>query len=101
MSDDGSFVVESASLGRGAAPGKYNVLVQWPEPDDTATAGAGGKTKTARVRGKQVVVAKHDKLDPLPTDRLKGRYSDASKPQLKAEIKPGSTDLGTLEITLK
>ncbi len=101
VSDDGSFVVESASLGRGAAPGKYNVLVQWPEPDESVAAGAGSKTKTTRVRGKQIVVAKHDKLDPVPSDRLKGRYSDSSKPQLKAEIKPGSTDLGTLEITLK
>ena len=47
-------------------------------------------------------MAKHDKLDRVPSDRLKGRYADSSKPQLKpVEIKPGSTDLGTLEITLK
>ena len=46
-------------------------------------------------------MARHDKLDPAPADRLKGRYADVAKPQLKAEIKPGSTDLGTLEITMK
>ncbi len=99
--DDGSFIVESAGLGLGAAPGKYNVLVQWPELGDTPPAGAGGKTKNASVRGKAIVVAKHNRLDPLPKDRLKGRYADASKPEIKAEIKPGPTDLGTLEITFK
>jgi hypothetical protein len=98
--DDGSFTVESGPLGRGAAPGKYDVLVQWPEPGDAAPADAP-KAKEARLGGKKVVVAKNAKLDPVPSDRLKGRYSDAGKPQLKAEIKPGSNDLGTLEITLK
>jgi hypothetical protein len=98
--DDGSFTVESGPLGRGAPPGKYNVLVQWPEQADAAASGAGGKTKTARVGGKQVVVAKHDKLDPLPADRLKGRYSDAGNPRLQAEIKPGPNDL-SYEVTLK
>ena len=45
VGDDGSFIVETAALGRGAAPGKYNVLVQWPESDDSVAAEAGGKTK--------------------------------------------------------
>ncbi len=77
------------------------MLIQWPEQDDAALAGSGRKTKKATVRGVGVTVVKHDKLDPVPADRLKGRYSDATKPQLKAEVKPGPTDLGTLEITLK
>jgi hypothetical protein len=76
------------------------VLVQWPEQDESAPAGSGGKTKTASVRGKQVVVARHDKLDPLPADRLQGRYSDPSNPRLKAEIQLGPNDL-SYEITLK
>ena len=96
--DDGSYTVESTALGRGAAPGKYNVLIQWPEQGDAAAA--GGKTKTATVKGKQVIVAKHDKFDPVPSDRLKGRYADPGKPQLKAEIKPGPNGLD-YEITLK
>jgi hypothetical protein len=98
--EDGAFTVESASLGRGAAPGQYTVLVQWPEPGESAAAAAGSKTKNALVKGKAVVVAKHDKQDALPADRLKGRYADASKPRLTAEIKSRPTDLGTLEITL-
>ncbi len=97
---DGAFSVEIAALGQGAAPGKYNVLVEWPEQTDSATTSAS-KTKSASVRGKTVSVAKRDKFDPVPTDRLMGRYSDASKPKLTAEIKAGPTDLGTLEITLK
>jgi hypothetical protein len=97
--DDGSFTVESAALGSGAAPGKYNVLVQWPERGESAAAASGSKTTNALVKGKAIVVAKHDKQDSLPADRLEGRYADAGKPQLTAEIKSGPTDLGTFEIT--
>jgi hypothetical protein len=99
--DDGYFAVESGDLGRGAAPGKYNVLVQWPEQDDASTAGSGRKTSNTNVKGASVTVAKHERLDRMPADRLKGRYSDASQPRLKAEVKPGAPDLGTIEITLK
>jgi hypothetical protein len=101
VNDDGSFTVDSGGLGRGAAPGKYHVLIQWPEQTDAGPTGAGRTAKKANVRGATVTVVKHDKLDPVPADRLKGRYSDAAKPQLKAEVKPGSPDLGTIEITLK
>ena len=91
--------VESAPRGYGVAPGKYNVLVQWPEPIDAAPADSN--TKTARVQGKTVTVAKHNRLDPVPSDRLKGRHSDPDKPRLSAEIKPGPNDLGTFELSLK
>lgn len=101
VNEDGFFTVESGGLGRGAAPGKYNLLIQWPEQDDLSTAGTNRKTKKTNVRGVGVTVAKHEKFDPVPGDRLKGRYSDATKPQLKAEVKTGATDLGTIEITLK
>jgi hypothetical protein len=101
VSGDGSFTVDSAGLGRGATPGKYNLLIQWPEQGDAATAASGRTTKQANVRGASVTVVKRDKHDPVPSDRLKGRYSDAANPQLKAEVKPGSPDVGTIEITLK
>jgi hypothetical protein len=100
VGSDGSFSVESAALGRGAVPGKYHVLVQWPESENQPAA-TGGKAKPARVGGKSVVVAKHDRLDPVPNDRLKGKYSDAANPRLTAVVKPAATDLGTLEITMK
>jgi hypothetical protein len=97
---DGSFSVESAVLGRGVAPGKYHVIVQWPERDSQSSSG-GGKPKPAKVGGKSVVVTKHDRVDSMPSDRLKGKYSDAANPRLSAEIKSNATDLGTLEITMK
>jgi hypothetical protein len=100
VGSDGTFSVESAALGRGAAPGKYNVLIEWPQQTDAAPV-AASKTKSSSVRGKTMVVAKHEKFDAMPADRLMGRYSNLSKPQLTAEVKSGPTDLGTLEITMK
>ncbi len=39
VGEDGGFTVESQPLGSGAAPGKYNILVQWPEEHDPAQRG--------------------------------------------------------------
>jgi hypothetical protein len=99
--DDGSFSVESQPLGYGAAPGKYKVLIQWPEDSGPAQAQSGSKTKTASVGGKKVEVAKRNKLAPVAPDRLKGRYMDSNKPQFHAEIQSGPTDLGALELEMK
>ncbi len=85
----------------GLHPASTTCLSSGPSRTTPRRPTPAARPRSQRVGGKQVVVAKHDKLDPVPSDRLKGRYSDSSKPQLKAEIKPGSTDLGTLEITLK
>jgi hypothetical protein len=101
VADDGSFNVESHPLGSGAAPGKYNVLVQWTEDQNPAEARAASTSKTTSIKGKTVTLTKHDKLKPIATDRLKGRYSDPSKPLREVEVKPGQNDLGTLELTLK
>jgi hypothetical protein len=99
--DDGSFTVESQPLGYGAAPGKYNILVQWSHEEDPAQIRGADKSKVSSKKGKNVATAKHDKLDSIAPDRLRGRYSNAAKPLLHAEVKPGSTDLGTLELELK
>jgi hypothetical protein len=99
--DDGSFTVESQPLGYGAAPGKYKVLIHWPEASDPAQPRSGTKTKTASVAGKKVDVTRRNKLDPVAPDRLKGRYMEPSKPQFHAEVKAGPTDLGTFELELK
>jgi hypothetical protein len=99
--DDGSFTVESQPIGYGAAPGKYKVLVQWPEDSDAAQARSSSKTKTASVAGKKIAVTRRTKLDPMAPDRLKGHYMDSSKPQFHAEVKAGPTDLGTFELELK
>jgi len=101
VKDDGSFTVETHPLGYGAAPGKYAILVQWAEEHDSAQPRGAGKPTVATIKGKKVVMTKHDKLEPNPPDRLKGRYSNGSKPLLQAEVKPGPNDLGTLELELK
>jgi hypothetical protein len=100
VQDDGSFTVESHPLGYGAAPGKYNILVQWSEEKDPAQR-AADKAKVTTIKGKQVVLTKHDKGEAIAPDRLHGRYANASKPLLQAEVKLGSSDLGTLELELK
>ena len=88
-------------MGYGAAPGKYKVLVQWPEDSDATGARSSSKTTIASVAGKKVAVTKRNKLDPIAPDRLKGRYMDSSKPQFHAEVKPGSTELATFNLELK
>ncbi len=89
------------SLGYGAAPGKYAILVQWFQQSDPAQSRGTGKPQVATIKGKRVVMTKHDKLEPRAPDRLKGRYSDAQKPLLQVEVKSGPNDLGTLELELK
>ena len=101
VGEDGSFTVESQPLGYGAAPGKYNILVQWSEELDPAQVRSGDKAKVSSIKGKKVVLSRHDKLKSTAPDRLRGRYSDSTKPLLHAEVTPGTCDLGTLELELK
>lgn len=101
VGEDGSFAVESAPVGFGAAPGKYLILIQWPEDIDPTPASANLKKTNALVKGKKVTVAKRSSVDLVPTDRLKGRYMDRSKALLPAiEVKAGSNDLGTIDLKL-
>ncbi len=99
VQEDGSFRVESHPLGYGAAPGKYAVLVRWP--DDPTAASGSEPSKTTKIKGKTVVLAKSDKGIGEGRDRLNGRYMDSRKPLLQAEVKAGSNDLGTLELEMK
>jgi hypothetical protein len=99
--EDGTFTMESAPVGYGAAPGKYIILAQWPEDLDPSPAQTNQKTKTGSVQGKKVTVVKRNNVDLVPIDRLKGRYMDRSKALLQpVEVKAGSNDLGTIELKL-
>ena len=101
VGEDGGFTVESHPLGSGARPGQ----IQHPGPVARGARPRPGaraaKPKVSTLKGKKVVVTRRDKLDPLAPDRLKGRYSDASRPLLQREVHVGSNDLGTLELELK
>jgi hypothetical protein len=97
--EDGSFRVESHPLGYGAAPGKYAVLVRWP--DEPTAESRSNPSKTTKIKGKTVVLTKNDKGIGEGRDRLKGRYMDPTKPLLQAEVKPGPNDLGTFELEMK
>jgi hypothetical protein len=97
---DGSFTVESVHRGSGASPGSYAVLAQWPNEQEVGNAGVTDKSEATSIRGKKVVVSKHNKHDSAAPDRLKGRYMDMRKPLLKTEVKPGPNDLGTLDLSL-
>ena len=81
VEEDGSFELNSDSLGYGALPGTYAVLVEWREEhgDGVTQVKSRGNTKLvkrSRLRAGQ--------------DRLKGRYLNISKPLLHAEVKPQS-----------
>jgi hypothetical protein len=98
---DGGYTVESQPLGYGIAPGKYAVLVEWSQESDPAVS-TSKSSKAPAGRGKSVTVTKRSKFDPVPVDRLKGRYMDKSKPAFEREIKSGgSNDLGTIELEMK
>ena len=87
--EDGNFRVESHPLGYGAAPGKYAVLVRWP--DDPTAASGSEPSKTTKIKGKTVVLAKSDKGIGEGRRPAQWRYMDLRKPLLQAEVKAGRT----------
>jgi hypothetical protein len=73
---DGSFTLVCGSLGEGAPPGEYDVLIEWKQ-------GPGH----ARGRGHK------------GSDRLGGRYADPQRPRLHATVKPQPNHLPPFELT--
>jgi hypothetical protein len=90
VEDDGTYSLETEGLGRGARPGTYAVLVEWRD-----TKGDG--VTPVKTRG-NVKLVKRSRLRSGP-DRLKGRYFDAAKPLLHAEVAASSTQVPTFELT--
>jgi hypothetical protein len=76
VQEDGSFELVCGSLGKGALPGKYDVLIEW-------------KPISAQSKGRP----QHG------PDKLKGRYSDAKNPLLHATVEAKSNDLPPFELT--
>jgi hypothetical protein len=92
VEDDGSFYLTSDGVGDGCPPGKYAVLVEWKGKLNPEVA----QPKPAR--GKNRVVPVNRRSTRNGVDRLKGRYFDIAKPQLHAEVPPGSTHLPPFEL---
>jgi hypothetical protein len=73
---DGSFTLVCGSMGEGAPPGEYAVLVEWRQSSNQA--------KGQAQKG---------------PDRLEGRYADPNRPLLHAVIKAERNELAPFELT--
>jgi hypothetical protein len=89
VQDDGGFSLSCDGLGDGALPGSYTVLVEWRD-------GKAGGVVPVKASG-QSKLAKRVRVHAGP-DRLNGRYFDASKPLLHAEVKAGPNPLAPFEL---
>jgi hypothetical protein len=80
---DGSFTLVCGSLGEGAPPGDYDVLIEWKEARKTAKG-----------------PAQHGPGHPSlkSPDRLQGRYADPKHPRLHAVVKAQTNQLPPFEL---
>jgi hypothetical protein len=76
VQEDGYFELVCGSLGKGAPPGEYDVLIEWK-----------------RVSGQSKGRPQHG------PDKLKGRYSDPKRPLLHATVEAKVTSLPPFELT--
>jgi hypothetical protein len=93
VEDDGSFYLTSDGVGDGCPAGKYSVLVEWkgkPDPQAKPPEPGRGKVKLVRVNRRSTRNG---------VDRLRGRYFDIARPLLHADVKEGSNQLPTFELT--
>ena len=72
--EDGSFSLVSGPYDEGAAPGEYDVFIEW-------------RHRAERAKGH------------MGTDRLKGHYADRNHPRLHAVVNSGPTDLPPFDLT--
>jgi hypothetical protein len=73
---DGSFELVCGSLGKGAPPGEYDVVIEWKQ--------VSGQGKGRLERG---------------LDKLEGRYADPKHPRLQATIKAERNELAPFVLT--
>jgi hypothetical protein len=76
VQQDGSFELVCGSLGKGAPPGTYDVLIEWKQ------ASSQGKGRPQHRR-----------------DRLKGRYADPKRPLLQARVQAKANTLPPFALT--
>jgi hypothetical protein len=76
VQEDGSFELVCGSLGKGAPPGEYDVLIEWKR--------VTGQSKGRPQQG---------------PDKLKGRYTDPKHPRFHVVIKAERNDLAPFDLT--
>jgi hypothetical protein len=76
VQEDGTFQLVCGSLGKGAPPGEYDVVVQWK-----------------RVSGQRKGRPQHG------PDKLGGRYADPKRPRFHASIKAERNDLAPFDVS--
>jgi hypothetical protein len=76
VQEDGSFELMCGSLGKGAPPGEYAVLIEW---------------KRVTIPGKT-----RSQVGP---DKLRGRFADLRHPRLRATVDARATHLPPIELT--
>jgi hypothetical protein len=76
VQDDGDFELVCGSLGKGAPPGEYDVLIEWKQTSGQST----GRPQ----RG---------------PDKLQGRYADPKHPLLHATVEATTNNLAPFELT--
>jgi hypothetical protein len=76
VQENGSFELVCGSLGKGAPPGEYDVVIEW----------------------KQVSGQGKGRLQHGP-DKLKGRYADPKQPRFHVTIKAKRNELAPFELT--
>ena len=76
VQDDGSFELVCGSLGKGARPGEYDVVIDWKQ--------VSGQSKGRPQHG---------------PDKLKGRYADPKHPLLHAIVEARANNLPPFELT--
>ena len=76
VQENGSFELVCGSLGKGAPPGEYDVLIEWKH-----------------VSGQSKGRPQHS------PDKLNGRYTDAKRPRLHATIRAERNDLAPFDLT--
>lgn len=76
VQENGTFELACGSLGNGAPPGEYDVLIEWKR--------VTGQSKGRPQRG---------------ADKLKGRYADQKHPRFHAVINAERNQVGSFELT--
>ena len=76
VQEDGSFELVCGSLGKGAPPGEYDVVIEWKQ----ASQGSQARPRHG-------------------PDKLKGRYADPKHPLLHATVEAKTNNLPPLELT--